>query len=72
MDWCIRRALDCVITDEPKKFLEACDNFKPDSQPSQLPWAVIFNFIRINIFAWLFGIMFWRKYGFSLEKKYLE
>ena len=70
MDWCIRRGLDGVITDDPQKFLDFCDKFDEDKKVAW-PLAVVINFLRINIFATIFGILFWWRHGFGLEQKYL-
>lgn len=72
MDWCIRQGFDGVITDDPKKFLALCDTFEPSSKPPPWAWSTIINFARINFFAWLFSLIVFRKYGFSLDKRFLQ
>ena len=69
MDWCIRKGLDGVITDDPRKYLDVCDKFAEELIPAWPPMLVL-NFIRINIFAFIFGILFWQRYGFGLDKRY--
>lgn len=71
MDWCIRRNLDGVITDEPEKFLQYRKHFDINAKPAQFDWQTIMNFVRINIFAYLFGLLFWKRHGFNLDKKFL-
>ena len=38
MEWCIRKQLDGVITDDPKKFLEVCKRF---DEKSKAPWLPV-------------------------------
>lgn len=38
MEWCIRKQLDGVITDDPKKFLEVCERF---DEKSKAPWLPV-------------------------------
>lgn len=71
MDWCIRRGLDGVITDEPKKYLDYRDAFDPASPVPKWDWATVMNFVRINVFAWLFGLLFWKRHGFKLDQQFL-
>lgn len=71
MDWCIRKKLDGVITDDPEKFLDFCNNFDEAAKPMTWPLAALLNLIKTNIFIWLFGIVFWRKHGFGLDQRYL-
>lgn len=71
MDWCIRKGLDGVITDEPKVYLDLRDSFDPTSKPPEWAWAAIMGFVRINVFAWIFGMLFWKRHGFKLDEKFL-
>jgi len=64
MDWCIRNGgIDGVISDDPKKFLDLCESWDPESPPPVWPWKLLVNFFRINVFAWLFGLLFWLRHG---------
>lgn len=72
MDWCIRRKLDGVITDDPEKFLKYCSTWDENAKPPAWPTAVLLNMIRVNIFAWIFGLIFWGKHGFGLDRQYLQ
>lgn len=72
MDWCIRQNLDGVVTDDPKKYLEVCARFNEASTPPPWPRTVLVNFLRINIFTWIFGLLFWFKHGFGLDNIYLS
>ena len=68
MDWCIRHELDGVITDNPAKFLDVCERFKEHEKPSW-PVPLLLNFLRINFFAIIFTLIFWRKYGYGFDTK---
>ena len=70
MDWCIRKGFDGVITDDPKAFLDVCEDFQEDVKPSWPPLLVL-NFMRINFFVVIFGLLFWKRHGFGLDPKYL-
>lgn len=71
MYWCIRHGLDGVITDDPQMFLDVCRNYRVEHEP---PWATsrILSVIRINIFAFIFGLIFWLRHGFGLDGKYID
>lgn len=70
LDWCIRRKLDGVVTDDPKKFLELQDQFAESKQPPAWSATQIPNLLRINIIIWIFGFIFGRKHGFGLDKRF--
>ncbi|TKX23490.1 phosphatidylglycerol phospholipase C [Elsinoe australis] len=59
MDWCIRRKLDGVITDDPKLFLQVCDDFDESRPEKSMSLKVIFDSLRVWFFATCFG-MFYR------------
>ena len=63
MDWCIRKGLDGVITDDPEKFLNVCDNFKEDVVP---PWPskVLAFYVWVNFIATVFSLIFFKRHGF--------
>lgn len=70
MDWCIRKGIDGVITDDPEIFLNACDNFREDVKPPWPPKILAF-YLYVNFFATLFGFIFFRRYGFrELDARY--
>jgi len=59
MDWCIRRKLDGVITDDPELFLKVCDEFDESKPEKPLSMKAIFESLRIWILAFLFtGIVY--------------
>lgn len=62
MEWCIRRKLDGVITDDPKLFLEVCDRFDESSPEMRLPISDILDAIRIWFMALFFGFLYRRRF----------
>jgi hypothetical protein len=70
LDWCTRRKLDGVVTDDPKKFLELQNQFAESKQPPAWSVTQIPNLLRINIMIWIFTFIFGRKHGFGLDKRF--
>ncbi|KIW36320.1 uncharacterized protein PV06_11418 [Exophiala oligosperma] len=70
LDWCVRRELDGVVTDNPKKLLELRESSVKSGRP--LVWSVrrIASLLRINMIIWVFNFIFGRKYGFGLDQRY--
>lgn len=67
MRWCIRRDIDGVITDDPKKFLRVCKSYdgrKPS--PSLEQWAIVLFFNTLLIPATLIFII---RHGFSVDTR---
>ena len=62
MEWCIRRKLDGVITDDPAKFLQVCEEF---DEAAKKPWVELrvrgyMDMVRIYFFV-TFMAFFFRK-----------
>lgn len=70
MDWCIRRKLDGVITDDPKAFLELQDQIAEGKRPPAWSASQMTNFLRINLLIWIFSFIFGRKHGWGLDKRF--
>ncbi|KAL8995157.1 MAG: hypothetical protein Q9169_005066 [Polycauliona sp. 2 TL-2023] len=63
MRWSIKRGADGVITDDPKRFLEVCEEWehgKRDTHFSRKQW---YQLIWINLMIFIFGCIFWWKFG---------
>ena len=63
MRWSISKGLDGVITDDPKKFLEVCDDWERGKREISFPlksWVMI---MWVNIMVMVFGSIFWWKHG---------
>ncbi|KAL8670937.1 MAG: hypothetical protein Q9168_004552 [Polycauliona sp. 1 TL-2023] len=63
MRWSIKHGADGVITDNPKRFLEVCEEWehgKRDVHFTRKQWFQIIWFSLMNI---IFGCIFWWKFG---------
>ncbi|KAI5206034.1 PLC-like phosphodiesterase [Aureobasidium subglaciale] len=58
MEWCIRRQLDGVITDDPKLFLEVCRGHDPNARERGLSWREWVDVLRLWVFATMFGFLY--------------
>lgn len=70
MRWSIRKEVDGVITDDPKKFLEICDEYDDEAEPERFAWATYLDIMRIHIMVLLFGMLFRWRYGFRMDKRW--
>ena len=53
MEWCIRRKLDGVITDDPKLFLQVCDEFDDEARTPR-PELTVRHYLDImRIYIWV-------------------
>lgn len=64
MDWCIRKGIDAVCTDDPERFLRVCDNFDENQKPPWT-WPVLFSMVRLNVIILIFAVFFRKRFGFS-------
>ncbi|KAI4217048.1 MAG: hypothetical protein LQ351_000356 [Letrouitia transgressa] len=63
MRWSIAKEADGVITDDPKRFLEVCDEWehgKRDVAIARGEWVTI---IWLNLMVVIFSAIFWWRYG---------
>ena len=65
MRWSIKQGLDGVITDDPKRFLEVCDEWVQGKRELQITFKQWLLAAWINVMVMIFGILFWWKYGRS-------
>jgi hypothetical protein len=73
MRWCVRKGLDGVVTDDPKAFLEVCEEFeKGEVGPERWGWREYALVIRINLLVLVFAWMFMWKFGvkWGIEKRF--
>lgn len=63
MRWCISKGLDGVITDDPKKFLEVCEDWQRGKRDIHISWGQWMMILWINIMVLVFGGIFWWKHG---------
>lgn len=73
MRWSIRKEVDGVITDDPKKFLNICEEWHVTSQePERFGLATWLDIARINIFAFLFMLILRWRHGHGLDKRFVK
>lgn len=65
MKWSIRKQVDGVITDDPKKYLDVCKSY--DGRRVSIPFKLWPPVIMVNVLATIFGFMFRYKYGFRIN-----
>ena len=68
MRWSINRGMDGVITDDPKKFLEVCDDWEKGKREIHKTRAQWIGIIWINLMVLVFGAIFYWKYG-GIDKR---
>ncbi|KAI9870891.1 MAG: gamma-tubulin, partial [Pleopsidium flavum] len=69
MKWSIRKEVDGVITDDPKKFLEVCDRWDDGERDVKVSWLQLLDVVRINLYVATFGILFWWKFGEGIDRR---
>ncbi len=69
MRWSIDKELDGVITDDPKRFLEVCDEWEQGKREINISWGQWIMIAWINLLVLLFGTIFWWKYGSAAKEK---
>ena len=67
MDWCIRRGLDGVITDNIPKLVEMCKTFE-EKKKYRWPMKLLFRFIYFNIWIYLFGVIVSGRFGKRIDR----
>ena len=63
MKWSISREADGVITDDPKRFLEVCDEWENGNRAIRIGWRLWLEIAWVNLMVLVFGSIFWWKYG---------
>ena len=69
MKWSISREADGVITDDPKRFLEVCDEWESGKREIRIGWRLWLEVLWINVMVLVFGSIFWWKYGGVKSKR---
>lgn len=68
MDWCIRREVDGIVTDNIPKFLEMCQTFEEERR-YRWPVKLLLGFIYFNFWVYLFSLLFRRRYGTCIDRR---
>ena len=72
MRWCIRRELDGVITDDPKKFLDVCEDYMADGERiERFSVKEVAHMLRIHLFLFVVTIIFKVKFGYRLDQRFV-
>lgn len=68
MRWSIRKGVDGVLTDDPKRYLEVCDEYRDGMGSMSLKsWPLV---LWINMLALCFGpLVRWKYFGVDKEKE---
>ena len=70
MKWAISKELDGVITDNPKRFLDVCDEWEQGKREFSISWGQWMMIAWISFMVLIFGAIFWWKYsGTGKEEK---
>lgn len=72
MRWCIKHDLDGVITDDPKRFLEVCDEWEQGKREIKIGRKEIFLTLWLHMMVMIFGVIFRWKYPFRKSLSYKE
>lgn len=62
MRWSIKHEADGVITDNPKRFLEVCDEWEHGKRDIHYNGGQRFEIVWFNIMTILFACIFWFKF----------
>lgn len=63
MRWSIKNDADGVITDDPKRFLEVCEEWEHGKRDIHFDRSQWFSIVWINFMIILFKCIFWWKFG---------
>lgn len=70
MRWCIRKQVDGVCTDDPKRFLEVCA--ERTVKKEAWTWREIGQFIRMNVFLTIFAMLIKVRFGYKVDQQFLR
>lgn len=69
MRWCIQKEVDGVITDNPKKFNQICDDWEDEKNNStKQTWRQLFQTLYFWIMITIFSIPFRRRWPETVEQ----
>lgn len=67
MRWSIKKEVDGVITDDPKKFLDVCKGYNESAPLHRLPIKEYPYVLWINLLVVVFSYLFRFRYGFRID-----
>lgn len=69
MRWSIRKEVDGVITDDPKKFLAVCDEYA-GVEEEWFGWKTYLDILRIHTMILIYGALFRLKFGVKMDRRW--
>ncbi|KAI4191411.1 MAG: hypothetical protein L6R41_000062, partial [Letrouitia leprolyta] len=63
MSWCIKNEVDGVITDDPKRFLEFCDEWQQGNREVPFNRNQWLSILWVNFLIYVFHFLFWWRFG---------
>lgn len=63
MSWCIKNEVDGVITDDPKRFLEFCDEWEKGNREVHFSRNQWISIVWVNFLIYVFHFLFWWRFG---------
>lgn len=72
MRWCIDNQIDGVISDDPKKFLEVCEQWEKDPQPVRWTVREWLYILRLQVMIGFYYILFRWRLGSGIDKRYIQ
>jgi phosphatidylglycerol phospholipase C len=67
MRWSIKKGVDGVITDDPKKYLEVCRDYDESAPLRRLRLREYGSVVWLNVMVLFFSIIFRYRYGFRIN-----
>ena len=67
MKWSVKKGVDGVITDDPKKFLEVCKDYDETAPIHRLTLREYPSVVWINLLVIVFSLLFRFRYGFTVD-----
>jgi phosphatidylglycerol phospholipase C len=67
MKWSIKKEVDGVITDDPKKFLDVCKDYDESTPIHRLALREYPSILWLNILVIVFSLLFRFRYGFTVD-----
>lgn len=69
MDWCIRRGVDGIFTDDVPRLQEMCATFDEKKMEGRWPAKILLQYAVLCVWVFLFDIIVFERYGTRIKKK---
>lgn len=70
MRWSIRKKVDGVITDDPKKFLEVCKSY--EGEKVRMKWGTLGSLVFYQTMAFPLSFFLAWRFGFRVDAQKME